>query len=549
MARLQSQAQAGPSIESQGKVSLWLRTGVFGHRDIDPDHPGLTQAIDEALAAICCMHSHIQVHVESTPVGLAVVSSLAEGADRILARAVLAREGTRLEVVLPFDREDYYDDFSSPESREEFDELINKATVDVIEPAESRKHAYEAAGHAMVDRSDIVVAVWDGKPARGRGGTADIYAYAMKCKKPIFWIQVNSDAAELAEQPFDLRAANVLLPHESLKNFDRYNGEMLPASIFTTTPPLIRLSAIDNDTIVSTAELLEQYVRRYFTRADTLAGRFQRRWFWVTRLLYTLAPLAVAIVAVQILFEPSHERYAWFEFGILVCVTVLVLVARLTHWHDRWISGRYLAEQIRSLVFLGLAGVDLPDVARSSAGNHADPTDMSGWTERAAAEIWWSRPRYEVADDTDGLRKVLDREWIYKQLKYHMDASEKYAKRSRWFTIVAVALFAVSAIAALLHSLGAGPVITPPDTLWGYLSIVIPAIGAATSGYAAQRDYTRHSERSRQVTGNLKEARSQLHEAENFSDIQKVVLSTRRLMHSEATQWYSVVHSQDIEPP
>jgi hypothetical protein len=548
MARLQSQVQAGASIESQGKISPWLRIGVLGHRDIRPDHPGLTQAIDDTLDAICRTQADIQAHVKSTSVGLAVISSLAEGADRILARAVLARKGTRLEVVLPFDREDYYDDFGSPESRDDFDDLMDKVTVDVIGPAESRDHAYEAAGHAMVDRSDIIVAMWDGEPARGRGGTADTYAYAMKCKKPVFWIRVNGDAAELAERPLDLRASKVLFPPESLKRLDRYNGEVLPASIFTDPPSLIDLGAIENDTIASTAALLEQYVGRYFARADALANRFQQLWFWVTRLLYGLAALAVAIVAGQILFAPNHERYAWFEFGTLVCVTILVVLARLARWHDRWISARYLAEQIRSLVFLGLAGVDTPDDAKSSAGHHADLTGVSGWTERAVEEIWWSRPRYEVADDTDGLRDVLDREWISNQLKYHLDTSKKYAKRSRWFTIGAVGLFAVSAVAALLHSLGKGPEIRH-STLWDYLSIVIPSIGAAISGYAAQRDYMRHSERSLRFAAHLLEARHQLHEAENLADIQNAALSTSQLMRSEATDWYSVVHSQDIEPP
>ena len=546
MARLQSQGQADASSESQGKVSLWLRIGVFGHRDISPDHPGLKQAIDDVLTAITWAKSSIRV--KSTHVGLVVVSSLAEGADRILARAVLAREGARLEIVLPLGREDYNDDFTSPESRDDFADLMSEATVDVIGPAESRSKAYEAAGHAVVDRSDIVVAVWDGEPARGRGGTADIYAYAVQRKKPVFWIRVSSDSAVLAERPSGLSASSVL-PPESLKRLDRYNGEVLPASIFTKTPPLIHLEAIENDMIASTAALLEQHVGRYFVRSDALAGRFQRRWFWVTRLLYTLAALAVAIVAVQILFEPRHERYAWFEFGTLVCVTILVLLARLARWHDRWISARYLAEQIRSLLFLGLVGIDSPDDATSSAGHHADLTGVSGWIERTMAEIWWSRPRYEVADDIDCLRKILDTEWISDQRKYHSDTGKKYAKRSRWFTIAAVALFTVSAIAALLHSLGAGPEIAPPDTLWDYLSIVIPAIGAAISGYAAQRDYARQSERSLRFAADLIETHYQLCEAENLAEIQKVVLSTSRLMRNETTDWYSVVHSQDIEPP
>jgi len=35
-----------------------------------------------------------------------------------------------------------------------------------------------AASKFMVDEADELYAVWDGKPARGYGGTADVVAYA-----------------------------------------------------------------------------------------------------------------------------------------------------------------------------------------------------------------------------------------------------------------------------------------------------------------------------------------------------------------------------------
>jgi hypothetical protein len=44
---------------------------------------------------------------------------------------------------------------------------------------EAREDAYARAGHAIVDASDVLVALWDGKPARGRGGTAEIVQYAL----------------------------------------------------------------------------------------------------------------------------------------------------------------------------------------------------------------------------------------------------------------------------------------------------------------------------------------------------------------------------------
>lgn len=111
-----------------------------------------------------------------------VLSNLAEGADRLVAELVLARPGARLEAVLPLPVEVYIGDFVSADSRRRFTELVDEASsVTVVQqvPGEARDTAYERAGRAIVDASDVLVALWDGEPARGRGGTADIVQYAL----------------------------------------------------------------------------------------------------------------------------------------------------------------------------------------------------------------------------------------------------------------------------------------------------------------------------------------------------------------------------------
>jgi hypothetical protein len=42
-----------------------------------------------------------------------------------------------------------------------------------------------AGGRAVVDRSDVLMAVWDGQPARGLAGTADVGAYARERGVPV----------------------------------------------------------------------------------------------------------------------------------------------------------------------------------------------------------------------------------------------------------------------------------------------------------------------------------------------------------------------------
>ncbi|MGA3159798.1 MAG: hypothetical protein ABSC77_01175 [Terracidiphilus sp.] len=58
--------------------------------------------------------------------------------------------------------------------------------VDCADQQEAqRRDAYAQAGRYVVDHCDVLIAVWDGKPARGRGGTAKIVQYAQEQNRPI----------------------------------------------------------------------------------------------------------------------------------------------------------------------------------------------------------------------------------------------------------------------------------------------------------------------------------------------------------------------------
>ena len=158
-----------------------VRVGVTGHRSLD-DVDAVAAAVDDIL--------------DRLPTGpLEVRSSLAEGADRIVVERVLRRPGNRLVVILPLDAEDYADDFG--ESVGEFDELLAAADeVEVVAAQPTREAAYEAAGRAVVDGSDVLLALWDGAGSRGQGGTAEIVEYARRRGVTVEVVTVRRAAAE-----------------------------------------------------------------------------------------------------------------------------------------------------------------------------------------------------------------------------------------------------------------------------------------------------------------------------------------------------------------
>lgn len=84
---------------------------------------------------------------------------------------------------------DYVSSFETAEQRVHFESLLARArSIEQLDYPEPSEDAYHAAGHRVVDLSDKVVAVWDGRPANGKGGTADIVGYARSLGKRVIVI-------------------------------------------------------------------------------------------------------------------------------------------------------------------------------------------------------------------------------------------------------------------------------------------------------------------------------------------------------------------------
>ncbi|MEU7602864.1 hypothetical protein AB0B78_18000 [Streptomyces sp. NPDC040724] len=146
------------------------RIGVTGHRSI-PD--AVLGHVENGLRAVLGGHDG----------PLEAFSSLAEGADQLFA-AIALECGAGLTVVIPSG--DYEDGFEGAEALARYRRLKRRATQEIrMDFARSTDEAYYAAGTYIADSCDRLVAVWDGQPARGHGGTGEIVAYARALGKPV----------------------------------------------------------------------------------------------------------------------------------------------------------------------------------------------------------------------------------------------------------------------------------------------------------------------------------------------------------------------------
>jgi len=125
-----------------------------------------------------------------------IVSALAEGADEIVARAAL-KLGCRMTAVVPFKPADYTTTFSDKGHKAVFRDLMHGADDRIVLPGSLRdaNEAYVAVGLETLNRSDVVLTIWDGAPAQGRGGTPEILQSALERRLPVIWIDATKDRA------------------------------------------------------------------------------------------------------------------------------------------------------------------------------------------------------------------------------------------------------------------------------------------------------------------------------------------------------------------
>ncbi|WP_098008507.1 hypothetical protein [Streptomyces sp. sk226] len=146
------------------------RIGVTGHRSIP------AEARPHVLAGL---RAAFRGRERATH----ALSSLAVGADQLFADLALAR-GAELTAVIPSG--DYETCFESAADLARYRALKARAVREVrLDFPHSTDEAYYAAGTYIADHCDRLLAVWDGLPARGLGGTGDIVTYARTLGRPV----------------------------------------------------------------------------------------------------------------------------------------------------------------------------------------------------------------------------------------------------------------------------------------------------------------------------------------------------------------------------
>lgn len=526
--------------EHPPKARLVLRVGVTGHRwnKIGEPETDSYKAVEDAvrkalkgledsLAAVHLKACKLDCYDPEPPL-IRIVSALAEGADRIAAEEAMAL-GAELQVILPFARETYKDDFTKPSSKAAFDELLDHATA-VLEldgtracpaaadvPATDRgvadkavqDRAYRAAGLMMLRQCDVVIVVWDGKPAESDRdpGTGAIAADALRLNLPVVWVdsrrpdaalvllaKINhpADCSEHQARPLhhlddDLQA--LLLPpgegkeeaavkedepqkdegHRPLpwrpyfeERWPKWSLLGLAYTLFVALfgwewrTPRFKMPRQDQRLAdEKREEFTHGRLAEHYIWADQLADKYGAAHRGGYVLGFSLAPIAVtlAIVGFACPFARAHELYLVIaELVVIVAILVLVLFAKERRWHARWLEYRFLAEQLRQMRMLAPLGrVPRSFQAPAHHAYAAPEASLASWQFRAVV-----REAGLVKGALDQSRRLQLKDdvvlpLIRGQAAYHRLVKRRHERVAKGLHVTHIALFALTLLIVFLH--------------------------------------------------------------------------------------------------
>lgn len=101
-------------------------------------------------------------------------SALAEGTDQIFG-ALVIEFGQTLNAIIPCEK---YESFLSGPSLFTYQKLLRRSQQIPLRLTGDLQQVFFDASRFIVDNATVMFIVWDGKPAQGLGGTADVFAYS-----------------------------------------------------------------------------------------------------------------------------------------------------------------------------------------------------------------------------------------------------------------------------------------------------------------------------------------------------------------------------------
>ena len=442
-----------PLPEALREAQVPIAVGVTGHRKL----PGDPEVLKTAIAAQC--RDLARAH-RSSP--FLLLSGLAEGADLILTEIALdTLPDCSFIAVLPMPRAEFEKDFTSETARTRFAALLARAEAVVEIPTvgdawrqagRERDALYAQVGALIAEHAQLLLAVWDGQPSGGTGGTRDVMDWFEQGYAPKRYSFYHGELS-----PLDPPEAGMLLSIDPASGKVTPDVVRRPAERGTNIAALLRLTDTynrglrRNQTLISGAQsplMTEPQgpVARVFAAADVLAIKYRDRVRTLDRAMYLLA--LIAFLLFNFLEKAPAAVYGYAL--VTIAMGIVFLCMWLPKVDDRFREYRALSEAMRVLFFWRLAGVQRT-VWLGYLAKHAG---LVHWVRHAVRTIEFCQGaksgRAGDGVSSEGIALAIDN-WVSQQQAFYKGAVARHAKAARaWTRLSSASLFLSYALAIVL---------------------------------------------------------------------------------------------------
>ncbi len=431
-----------------------------------------------------------------------------------------------------------------------FDTLDNSGDVQRSTAFQTQSSDQAAlAGKVMLERCDLLIAVWDGEVANMRGGTGHTVVTALEMGTPVLLIdpgkphewsvlsrperllherqhnpaqletiitasigsELQADAS-IAGEKWHASSALVWNLHRRIEAV--FGGGAKPLRSLKTryeTPDAIAAGSaagmLDGARAIPGAD--QQQIDRIaatilpqFAWADGISSWLSDAYRSGMCFNFLLSALAVVIGAAYLPWDLSDQKwiFASIELLLLVLIIVITFIGSKRRWHSRWFETRRVAEYLRHGPIMLLLGVSRPlgRWPRGQAGIHG-----AHWPENFARHCLRTTGLPQVAVNHEYLRHVLEHvvePHVAAQRDYHRVKAERLHKvhhrldkLAETFFILAIFSVLTYLLLKLAAVLGFAPEAWPAASskLFTFLGIAFPTIGASIAGIRFFGDFER----------------------------------------------------------
>lgn len=475
-----------------------LAIGFTGHRKL-PD--------EERSREVICRF--LREQKTANPGIVYGVSSAAAGGDLLFAESCLELD-IPLRILLPMPQERFRNDFdASGWARAEL--VLSRAiSVEVTADHEKRAEGYYECGIETVQQSQLLMALWDGREARGMGGTAEIVGFARAIGRPV----IRFDSASGEKEVLHERALTAL-QHDTEMDF---------------------LNGLPDRGVAKPKEDGEALARAWFEKLDSNASHFapRSRKLASVPVMYTAAAALFSGFAVR---SPGATALLAISAGLGMVAAFVPAILRLDDWQMRWARTRTAAEICRSMIALwntpGAYDVVGPETIPALAGVISS---LSFLRMKDSARKAVSLEQFRTAYREDRLRE---------QIRYFSSKADQAVREGQMFRRIAWISggAAVLAAAAWFGSRMFGSV--PHSRLMGrWLPLAISAffqIATVAGALVVIKDCDRRQHRYSELHQWLQNWSPQFDALRTWGSVVRVATRVERVLLTELLEWRSLM--------